>query len=113
MAIVIEIADAVVDLLNETTFDQGFTAERRYLPIFELPDMKVLHVTVVPKSKTDVLFARSSAAHEVQADVAVQKKFASEDAVELDPLLKLVEDIADLFRLKTLNASRPATWIKT
>jgi hypothetical protein len=40
-------------------------------------------------------------------DVAVQIKFDSGEAAEIDPLLDFVEEIADLFRLKRLD-SMPA-----
>ncbi|MBI5864862.1 MAG: hypothetical protein HZB38_10205 [Planctomycetes bacterium] len=50
MSTVIDIADAVVASLNAGTFSQTFEAERKYQPVFELPDMQTLHVSVVPRS---------------------------------------------------------------
>ena len=46
-------------------------------------------------------------------DVAVQKKFETGDAAELDPLMSLVEEIADFFRLRRLAAYPDAVWVRT
>jgi len=51
MSVIVDIADAVVTELNapgEPGFSMPFTAERLYRPDFELPEMKYLHVSVVP-----------------------------------------------------------------
>jgi len=113
MPLVMDVADAVVTELNGNAFSQPFTAERQYLPVFELPEMKMLHVTVVPKGMIVTQIARNQAAYDVQIDVAVQKKFDNGDAAELDPLMALAEEIADFFRFKTLPGPLGAAWIKT
>jgi len=113
MPLVTEIADAVTAELNGYAFSLPFSAERHYLPVFELPEMKTLHVTVVPKGLTVTQIARNKAAYDIKIDVAVQKKFDAGDAAELDPLLSLVEEIADFFRFKTLQEPIQASWIKT
>lgn len=113
MPLVADVADAVVVEINSHVFSQPFNAERHYLPVFELPEMKTLHVTVVPKGMTVTQIARNQAAYDVQIDVAVQKKFDTGDAAELDPLMVLAEEIADFFRFKTLSGPLGAAWIKT
>jgi len=113
MAVITEIADAVVAELNGASFSQTFTAERHYQPTFELPDMKDLHVTVVPKGLVIHPGSRSQNQHEYQIDVAVQKKFDKGDAAELDPLMTLVEEIADHFRFRRLGGFPNAAWLKT
>jgi hypothetical protein len=50
MAVILDIADAVVDQLNATTFSQALTAERHYQPRFELSEMTELKVSIVPRS---------------------------------------------------------------
>jgi len=107
MATIIDVADAVVAQLNGGSFSQPFTARRLYRPQFELREMKTLHVTVVPKALTINSLSRGSDSHEYQIDVAVQKKFETETTEELDPLVGLVEEIADRFRTPRL-ASLPA-----
>jgi hypothetical protein len=100
----LRIADGVVALLNAAPLSQPFQAERLYLPQFELPDLKVLHVTVVPKDEDTKAFTRSKTQRVYRVDVGVQKKFEKGDAAELDPLVVLVEEITALFRGKRLEA---------
>ena len=113
MATITDIADAVVTELNGHAFSQPFTAARHYRPVFTLEDMSALHVTVVPKGLTIEQLDRSRNQHDVQVDVAVQKKFSSGDAAELDPLMTLVEEVADFFRLRRLAAYPNALWMRT
>jgi len=108
-----DIADAVVTELNDGEFSQEFTAVRAYRPEFELPEMKDLHVTVVPRGVAITSLGRGVNQHDYQIDVAVQKKLAAEDSAELDPLMALVEEIADFFRLRRLSAYTDAAWVKT
>ena len=112
MAVIIDIADAVVTELNGGTFSQAFTAERHYKPVFELPEMKTLHVTVVPKGVETRLATRGLLQHDYQIDVAVQKKFDTGDNPELDPLMGLVEEIADSFKGRNLDSAN-AVWVGT
>ena len=88
-------------------------AKRHYLPLFDLQDMKNLHVTVVPKGLAIQASGRSHNQHDYQVDVAVQKKLSTGDNEEIDPLLTLVDEIADLFRLKRLDSFPNAMWVKT
>ena len=113
MPMVTDVADAVTAELNGHAFSQPFTAERQYLPVFELPEMKTLHVTVVPKGMIVTQIARNRCAYDVQVDVAAQKKFDTGDSAELDPLMGLAEEIADFFRFKTLPGPLGAAWTKT
>lgn len=113
MPLVTDVAEAVVVELNGHAFSQPFISERHYLPVFELPEMKTLHVTVVPKGMTVTQIARNQAAYDIAIDVAIQKKFDAGDAAELDPLVALAEEIADFFRFKTLPGPLRAGWIKT
>jgi len=128
MAVITNIADAVVAELNGHTWisapptppehegddpTPAFTAKRYYRPMFDLAEMSDLHVSVVPRGMTIERADRSRNQHDVQIDVAVQKKFQSGDAAELDPLMALVEEIADFFRLRRLAAYPDAVWVKT
>ena len=113
MSVITDIAEAVKDELNGHDFSQEFEAVRLYQPLFELPEMKTLHVTVVPRGVDMQVSARTLVQHDYGIDVAVQKKFEADDAVELDPLMALVEEIADFFRLRRLDAVPAAIWVKT
>ena len=113
MAVVTDIADAVVAELNAATFSQTVAAERHYLPQFELPEMKTLHVTVVPKGILLGTSDRARGQGDYSVDVAVQKKFETGDNAELDPHVALVEEIADHFRGRRLPSYPNAAWLKT
>jgi len=109
----IQIADAVVAALNAATFAMPFTAERHYQPVFDLAEMKDLHVSVVPRGKEVTQAARAMGTFDYKVDVAVQKKFVKGDAAELDPLVALAEEIAESFRAKRLPGMPDAAWVKT
>ncbi len=113
MAILIRIADAVVVALNAASFSQQFTAKRHYRPRFDLAEMRALHVSVVPKGVTSEIQSRSQAAGDYQVDVGVQKRIAEE--ADLDPLMTLVEEVADHFRFArlALPGGEQAVWLRT
>lgn len=107
MAVITDIADAVVTELNGHTFSQAFTAVRHYRPLFNLADMQSLHVTVVPKAVSVERLDRTSHQEDYQVDVAVQKKVDAVDNTTLDPLTALVQEVADFLRGRRL-AGLPA-----
>lgn len=113
MAMIIDIADAVVAELNAASFSLPLVAARHYVPSFELQDMKTLHVSVVPKAVEVTSGDRGRNTCEFQIDVAVQKKFETGDAAEIDSLMTVVEEISNLFRLRRLTAYPAAHWTKT
>jgi hypothetical protein len=120
VALVIDIADAVVALLNGdgADFSQDFEAQRRVRVSFELADLADLRVTVVPKSVETSTASRSLSQYDVQVDVGIQKKLAAgadEDA-EVATMCGLVEEVADFLKGKRLEGTgwsaswaRPAT----
>jgi hypothetical protein len=110
---IIQIADAVVAQLNAATFSQPLTAARHYVPSFELAEMNELRVTVVPRAVVVSPLDRSRLTHDAQVDVAVQKKLATGEAAEIDPLMALVEEVADHFRQRRLDSFPAAHWIRT
>jgi len=111
MSVITDIADAVVAELNAAEFSQPFEAQRRYLPRFDLAEMKDVHVTVVPKGATVLSGSRAHHQHDYEIDVAVQKKTAAD--ADVDPLMGLVEEIADHFRGKRLEAMSNVAWAGT
>ena len=116
MAVITQIADAVVAQLNATEFSQSFEAKRSYLPRFDLAEMKDLHVTVVPKGVVILPGTRAHNRHDFQIDVAVQKKLSTGSDEEIDVLMTLVDEIADHFRMKRLQGFEgfsSAVWTKT
>jgi hypothetical protein len=113
MAVIADIADAVVAELNAGGFSQSLEATRCYLPRFDLAEMKHLHVTVVPKGVAVTTGSRNHNQHDYEVDIAVQKKLAAMDNSEIDTLVGLVDEIADHFRMKRLDSFRAAVWVKT
>jgi hypothetical protein len=102
MAVILEIADAVVAELNSASFSLPFTAVRHYQPTFDLMEMKTLHVSVVPRSLLAAnAVDRNQASVDYLIDVGVQQKTDMSQAA-LDSLMALVEEIADHFRGKPL-----------
>ncbi len=112
-AAVLSVADAVVAEINAAALSMPVTAERAYQPVFDLAEMRNLHVTVVPRGLEQELGSRAGTPREVKVDVAVQKKLQAADAAEIDPLVGLVEEIAELFKLKRLPAYHQAVWTRT
>jgi len=70
-------------------------------------------VTVVPKATASEIHSRSRTVGDYQVDVGVQQKVA--DEAGLDPLMALVEEIADQFRFKrlALPGGQEAVWVRT
>lgn len=112
MSTVVRIADAVVADLNAGTFAEPFTAERLFSPVFELPDMQALHVSVVPRSITTQPCTRAAGFFDYNIDIGVQKKLNSDDPTEVEGQLALVEQIGDYLRNRKLAAMPETTWIK-
>ncbi|MFN3189147.1 MAG: hypothetical protein ACE361_01385 [Aureliella sp.] len=113
LATVIQIADSVVAEINAGDFSKkSLSAQRLYVPNFDLEDMKELRVTVVPREVEYLPLDRVSNKYHATIDVAIQKKFSKGDAKEIDPLVMFVEELADCFRLKRLNSYVAARCIK-
>lgn len=113
MSVVVDVAQAVTEELNAASLSQQLEAKRLYVPTFDLPEMNTLHVSVAPSGVTVAKADRARNTHDVRVDVAVQKKFESGENAELDPLMNLVEEIADFFRLRRLASYPNAHWVKT
>ena len=64
MSLIVDVAKALVIELNAGSFSQSLSAQRHYVPSFELPDMADLHVSVVPKG---MAIANSDRTREGQA----------------------------------------------
>jgi len=112
VSIITDIAQAVTDEINTAEFSVPVQAVRHYQPVYELSQMQSLHVTVVPRGIVTSVLDRSRLLHEVQIDIAVQKKFSSGSIEELDPLMDLVQEIADHFHKRQLSRT-DAIWVKT
>lgn len=111
MSTILQIADSVTAKLNASSLSMPLAAERHYVPNFELTEMKVLRVSVVPRELLIAPHDRASNRYDAKIDVAVQRKFSKGDPAEIDPLLYLCEEIIDLFRMKRLDSMPEARCI--
>jgi len=117
-ATMLTIADAVVTVLNGATLSQPIQAARHYLPECDLKEMDQLHVTVVPAELDEEIADRARDRAEYTIHVAVQKRETQpqppgRDTEASDGLMRLVEEIDDLFRHKPLASYPEAHWTKT
>jgi hypothetical protein len=114
--LVIAVADALVAQINASPLVAGGSvppAQRHYRPQFDLAELKTTRLSVVPKAVVISGLARGSNLHDVAVDVALQKKLATADAAELDPLMGVMQELADLLRLSRLTAMPTAVWVQT
>ena len=98
------IADAVVATINSASLSQTVNAERLFLPQFDLQEMNVLRVVVVPKEEERKPLSRKIKEAAYSVDVGVLKKVKSAEASEVDPLCVLVAEIAMAFDGKRLDS---------
>lgn len=103
-AIVIDIADAVVEKINGAMLSQVVTAERSYVPIHELRDLINLKVSVVPAELEGTLTDRSGRnMYDYIIHVGVQQSIGNGHLTNTqinaaaDPLMLFSQEIADLF----------------
>lgn len=119
-----EVAQAVTDLLN-AEFSGDFTAERRYLPDVNLPDVPAAAadpplVTVVPRADDVTVLTRREQQEEIQIDIAVRKRLPEgvkpeSDAARtiIDGLIELCRDIALSFQPGEIGSGTDAEWLGT
>jgi len=106
-----QIADAIVQSLNAGSFSMPVEAQRCYQPVHDLSQLQQLRVSVVPKSLTATIAARSDSYFDCAIDIGVQRKVDADDQEALDGLMHLVEEIADHLRFHRLDAFPNAAWL--
>ena len=103
----VEIADALVTAINAVTWSPTLTAVRRYAPVRSLEDEDCLGVTVLPfeTANPSLIDRRPIVREEITVSINVQKEVTGPDCNdEIDPLTKLVQDIADFCRNRKTEA---------
>lgn len=106
---IVNIADAIVDALNDATLSQSFTAVRSYNAEAELQDLDILHVTVIPLKDDGQVETRGSSNHDYSINIGIQKKPATISNTDIDPLVYLTQEIADLFLMNRYDVGIVAT----
>ena len=96
----IEIADAVVNLLNAEAFSQSLTAERAWRPEYEPKDLQIVKVLVIPVLIGITGNDRATDTHVYTVEVGLFKKIESDAPQHVDPWIDFAEEIADRLRDK-------------
>ncbi|HBG28589.1 MAG: hypothetical protein A2Y10_08580 [Planctomycetes bacterium GWF2_41_51] len=97
---VLQLAEKIVNTLNDSEFALAFTAVKTLFPFYELKDLANLKVTVVPKSVNITTASRNSSEFDYQVDIAIQKAVKRPDDTEITVLTELALAIAKSFRNK-------------
>ena len=110
-----QIADAVKTALNAATLSQEVAAVRVYVPVASLEAAEDLHVFVMPVERALSKLTRSELQSDIRVDIAVVKRITADPKTEaanaeVDPLLQLTEEIAELFGP---GAYGPGKWLGT
>lgn len=116
-ATVVEIADLLVDDLNDSSFqeslpgDRAFTAERTYLPLVPVTELeKALHVFVVPRSQATSNNSRSGTTKMPLVEVGVVCRPPNEVSDDwLDDMVEMVEDFSDLLLRRSYTMADAST----
>lgn len=99
MSLPVEVADAVVSLLNAGSFVPSFTAERNFAPDPESFDLSTLAVYVVPRGIDRSWSTRAQRRESPKTSIVVMKKVGmvdnQPDPADVEPLIDLSESIVD------------------
>jgi len=116
----IAIADAVVTALGIGEFSQSFTARRVYSIKGELDKLSALTVLVVPQGLDQEAADRGGCMRDIRISVGVLKKLTavgddeSVDHDEVDPLMLLVEELADFgLLIRVTDPPAPCVSVET
>lgn len=113
MPLASDVADAVRDEIDAGQFSLPFKAVRAFRHDQTLPEGRELRVSVVPKGMAITPGARGACTYLLETYVAVMKKVGDARSETIDPLLGLVEEIAEFFRLRRLANFPAAIWVST
>lgn len=107
MSFLTDIADAVADELNSRTWSLRFEAKKQNVPRHRRDEMKDLHVTVSPKSRTSSPSTRGQTYQNIEIYIGIEKGLNGDRDEESNPLIDLGEEIATYFENGRSLASYP------
>ena len=96
-----DIAKAIVDDCNATTWSQDCKFSSVYVPREDLESLRGLAVTVVYMGQRAVPDSRAAWRHEYDIDIGVQKKLTTDTDDEADYYSDLLDAIADYWKTHT------------
>lgn len=102
----LEIADALVALLNAHEFSLEFTSTRAYLAHRELVASTTLAATVMPFALETELDNRRDDNEVHSIGIAIHQKVVNSAPATIDPLVELTREVHDFCRSKTLADAR-------
>lgn len=94
---VIDVAEAVKEMINAATLSQDPTAERKVYPYYELKDIEALVVLVAPNHALSTILNRAGVVRTAVVEVGVLKQIDVNDNDTTDPLFLYVSELAGLF----------------
>jgi len=103
MSRTVDIAAAVVSLLESTDFGEHVDVRRTWAPTSDMLEVQVPLLLVLPIGPVGVNASRNSAQEDYRIDVCLLKKLNRADNDELDDLSDWCETIVDLFRRARLS----------
>lgn len=108
MSTVIEIADAVVDLINNAEKEVEVTATRKVVPEFEMRKLENIAVVVVPRSIDSTRVTRIHEKHRFGIDIAVMQKASMATEIEsfCNDMCDVVSEIRSI--VNGVDLSEPA-----
>jgi hypothetical protein len=118
-AVMVEIAEAVLAVLNGASLSQSFVATRAYAPVQAQEALDTLEITVIPLEESMAQLSRRDDNFDYVVRIGIQRRIGkgamTNDAINTacDSLLLLAEEIKDLFRSKTLEGYAAASSVDT
>ena len=106
------IAAAVLAELAGQTFSLPVVCQRKYAPNWDLKDIDGIQVTVVPKGNEITTATRNELSNQISVDVGIQRKVNASTPAEIDPLMDLVQELADFLTRRPLAAYANASWLR-
>lgn len=106
MSVIVDIADAVVTVLNANDFSVAFEAARAYVPRAELKALDGVQVTVVPRSIAVEPITRVQDSQVVEIHVGIQQSCSADDLVALDALMDLVQEVRNYLKRRHLSNAK-------
>ena len=108
-----DVADAVHAEIAESTFSLPVKAIRAYRHDQTLPEGKEIRVSVVPNGITMTPAARAVCSYTIEIYVVVTRKVGDARPETITPLLGVVEEVIEFFRLRRLEKYPAAIWTGT
>jgi hypothetical protein len=97
MAVIVELAEAVKDVLNRGVFSRDFVAERAYRPQMDAEDIEGTVVTVVAANRRQKPqdSTRGGKRYDYTIDVGIQTRYQAESLSDRDEAMDFVEEVED------------------